>query len=164
MSMERKGRFDRIDHQISRIESIFDKMSEADLESFEKALSNDGPLSGMLAEYCEHAPIPMWMKNREGKMLWFNETYTKVYGDFASVENYIGNSDSVAWSEETVLNFDENDKKVIETMEPVFCIEKLWNSRVKEYELLQVIKWPIAAENKVVVGVAGLGVGFHRVA
>jgi|DEB0MinimDraft_6_1074348.scaffolds.fasta_scaffold00263_3 PAS domain-containing protein len=163
MSPDREARMQRIDENIVRLETIFGKMEAPDLVAFESALKNEGPMTGVLAEFCEQAPVPMWLKNREGKMLWFNEAYTSIYGDFASVKNYVGSSDKVAWDSDTALGFDKNDKKVIETMQPVFCIEKLWNRKYEEYEQLAVIKWPVSLDNKVAVGVAGVGLGFHRI-
>ena len=141
----------RITRNISRIE---------ELATGTNALQGHTELASLLAGFAQTAPLPMWIKNRDGQMIWMNDAYLSWYG--VNLDRYIGHRDSAEWSCDTAASFDENDQRVLDTGRPLVAVEQLWNKKYNETESLQVIKFPLIVENEGHVCVAGLGLGFIR--
>jgi len=114
----------------------------------------DNGLTALLSALIQSCPLPVWIKNDEGRMIYQNDAYIEQYG------GYIGGFDSDHYDKQTSKTFDENDTKVRKNRVTLFCTEALHNPKTNNNLLLQVVKWPIVLGNEIHVCVAG--VGFYK--
>lgn len=157
----------RVESRLQRLEEIETRMKDSDVEEVLGASAcadctgtEPRPLQALMALMTQTAPIPMWIKNKEGLMIWYNKAYESQYG--APIDEYIGQQNTGFWDEDSAKVFDDNDERVKQTLQPLFAFEELYNKRTQETEHLHVIKWPIISRNEALVGVAGLALGIYR--
>jgi len=101
-------------------------------------------------------PVPIWLKDTNGKMLFLNPDYEqKILVPLAKTsEDYIGKTDYEVWDKKTSDQFKRHDREVMRKKVPVRFIER-WkgqNGVVLEGEL---IKYPRFL-NKTIVGIGGI--------
>lgn len=112
--------------------------------------------SNILAAMVDACPLPMWIKDTTGSMMFFNESYAKTYG--IDVMQYINQKDSSIWPKEIADNFVSNDIDVIHTsvgykIEVLPTTNKHKPSSAQDY--ITVVKWRVTYEGQV-IGVAGI--------
>ena len=102
-------------------------------------------------------PIPMWLKDNNGRMISLNDAYEKAFllpqNKFR--EDYIGNTDKEIWGDKIEKIFRRNDKKVLESHQNHIYIENedLTHPLLKNWEF---IKYPKYSEG-VFIGIGGIG-------
>lgn len=101
-------------------------------------------------------PLPMWMKDTNGKMIFLN----RIYEDYfllpinKSMEDYIGNTDNAIWDKEIADKFIKNDQKVIRTKKYIRTIEYV-NGKDGTLFPVEILKYPRTINGKV-IGISGM--------
>lgn len=134
---------------LDALKEITTKLDEDDLvyESSEAYLS----------KAWNSSPIPMWIKDVYGKMVFLNDAYCAIYGIKKS--EYIGKTDLDIWPKEIALEFQALDQKVLEGENVEYSVEKIPNrAGFRKYDHLHVIKFPIM-DGPIVKGIAGMVTG-----
>ena len=74
-----------------------------------------------------HIPVPSWLKDLDGTMLALNEAYEDNFLKPLGLNraDYIGKTDFDIWDEETARQYQENDVRVLNS------IEKVWFGKEK---------------------------------
>ena len=74
-----------------------------------------------------HIPVPSWLKDLDGTMLALNEAYEDNFLKPLGLcrADYIGKTDFDIWDEETARQYQENDVRVLNS------IEKVWFGKEK---------------------------------
>ena len=101
-------------------------------------------------------PLPMWMKNVNGEMLFLNRNYEDLFllPRGYNMSDYIGYKDHAVWTKEVADEFTKNDLKVVRTKRPVRSIERL--DEVSGGEMwVEILKYPRIINNKV-IGISGI--------
>ena len=109
-----------------------------------------------------HLPLPYWIKDRSGRMLFINESYEKEFN--ANLDAYKGKTDIEYWSD--VLGpvegklvgqeYQKNDSYVMESGQ----VWKGWETvRRAQGDLVKyrIVKFPVLF-NQIIIGVAGLAI------
>lgn len=101
-------------------------------------------------------PLPMWMKDKEGKMMFLNDHYEDAFliPRGYTMNDYIGNDDTSVWSDEVAKEFIKNDKEVMRTKKYVRSMETLENVNGDKY-LVEILKYPRLI-NRDVIGISGI--------
>lgn len=148
--------FDRIEARESELDRMADKLADSDV--FDILVSahrrrDVRPLRTLIAMVAQECPLPMWIKNHEGRMVWQNDAYREQFC------SYVGERDVDAYDEQTASGFDENDQTVAKNKTFVFCAEKINHPTENRSLILQVVKWPVMVGNDAAVCVCGIGLG-----
>lgn len=110
-----------------------------------------------LAKAWHSSPIPMWIKDVYGKMVFINDAYCAIYG--IKKIDYIGKTDADIWPPEVARDFQALDQKVLDGESVEYSVEKIPNrAGFRTYDHLHVIKFPIM-DGPVVKGIAGMVTG-----
>lgn len=102
-------------------------------------------------------PLPVWMKDTEGKMLFLNKRYEDMFLTpmGLSMGDYIGNKDKAVWSLEVAKKFGVNDKIVIRTKKPLRVIEAVDDGAGNIF-YVDSLKYPRTTANGKVIGISGI--------
>lgn len=102
-------------------------------------------------------PVPIWLKDTNGVMLFLNEEYERLLLNpiGKTSEDYIGHKDKDVWGEATGKIFTDNDKKVMREKKPIEFTEKWIGLNGVEFEG-RLIKYPRFLNNRTVIGIGGL--------
>lgn len=126
------------------------------LEQLDKKISNrENILLGShncLTGFMLTHPMPAWVKDLEGRMMFCNESYERHYGISPTVYN--DNFDKHVWSKEEAAKFRENDLIVEKQRKQKRFKEKIFNEKKECYQELDVLKWPVAIGGYL-LGIAG---------
>lgn len=110
-----------------------------------------------LARAWNSSPIPMWIKDINGVMVFLNDAYCTIYG--INKDDYIGKTDDVIWGREAAEHFKKLDDKVLEGGEVEYSIEDVPNKQTsRQFDKCHVIKFPIF-DGPRIVGIAGMITG-----
>lgn len=94
--------------------------------------------------------IPSWIKGKDGRMLYLNPAYTKVFG--VTLDEYIGVKDYINWTEGVARSFRDNDAIVAESgCQQTFTEEVTVDGVSLKYKI---IKWPVYVNGQL-IGIAG---------
>lgn len=76
-------------------------------------------------------PLPMWIKDMNGKMLYLNDEYEKIFLIPRGVRalNYIGNDDFSVWPKKIAEEFRKNDVEAFNSSHPIKRVVKIPNER-----------------------------------
>lgn len=101
-------------------------------------------------------PLPMWMKDIDGKMVFLNRLYEDQFliPRGYTMHDYIGKYDSDVWSPEIAEVFAQHDKKVIRNKRYIREIEKIEDGAGSHY-YADILKYPRMLNNKV-IGISGI--------
>lgn len=101
-------------------------------------------------------PIPMWLKDTDGKMLFINSEYERVILNpiGKKAEDYIGNFDNDIWGEKIAKAFKSHDLKVMRNKKPESFLEE-WAGPNNIIMSGEIIKYPRMINNTV-VGIGGI--------
>ena len=101
-------------------------------------------------------PIPIWLKDTSGKMLFVNPEYERALLQpiNKSAKDYIGNTDVKVWGEKVSKQFREHDKKVMMLKKPIE-FEETWTGTNGSKMKGKIIKYPRFLNNTV-IGIGGV--------
>lgn len=74
------------------------------------------------ATFMDNSPAMAWMKDEEGRYVYFNKTYETVTG--IQTTHRLGRTDDELWPPETAEQFKKNDREVLSGGQPVQVIEE----------------------------------------
>ncbi len=132
------------DDRLSRLEELERKINNRE----NILLSSHNPLTGFMLTH----PLPAWVKDLGGRMMFCNDAYEKHYGISPAVYN--DKYDSQVWSEEEAKRFRKHDLEVEEARTFKRFKEKIYNEARQCYQELDVIKWPVTIGGYL-LGIAG---------
>lgn len=106
----------------------------------------------------QDAPIPIWLKDRNGIMLALNPEYEKLFlvPIGKNREDYLYNSDYDIWPEDVAAEYVKNDQYVMRTKETWRGLETIVDHQ-GERSKWQIIKYPRKAGG-VIIGIAGIAI------
>ena len=109
-------------------------------------------------------PVPMWLKDTDGKMLFLNSEYeTLILHPLNKVsDDYIGNTDDAIFPPDVVRLFKKHDKEILRKKRPIRFTEHWYDSDGAQYEG-EVIKYPRFLNKSTVIGIGGIIIGIKRV-
>lgn len=138
-----------ISPSLSRLKEVSDRIC------LDEMVYNDAEI--YLAKAWNSSPIPMWIKDIEGRMVFLNDAYCKIYG--VQKSEYVGKMDHEVWPPEVASEFRELDQKVLQGESVEYSVERIPNrAGFRQYDHLHVIKFPIKDGPKI-VGIAGMITG-----
>lgn len=101
-------------------------------------------------------PVPIWLKDTEGKMLFLNDEYEKAILNPSgkTKQDYIGKKDVDVWGEKVGNSFYNNDREVMRKRHSIEFIEE-WEGLNGDFYKGKVIKYPRFL-NRTVIGIGGI--------
>lgn len=138
--------------------SLADEYSK--LSSDMKLLERDLTMKIALFESAHSdLPLPMWLKDPDGKMLSLNDAYEfeflKPFG--LTKDDYIGKYDTDVWPKEISEEYYENDRKVYltgETWEGVEMVARPDSGIVEEWQIVKYLR----QSSGVKIGIGGIAI------
>lgn len=102
-------------------------------------------------------PLPMWMKDTQGKMVFLNRMYEDMFliPRGYSINDYVGKTDFEVWSEDVAKDFVANDKTVMRTKKHTRVIEKVNDGSGGAF-YVDVLKYPRMTHGGKVIGLSGI--------
>lgn len=111
-----------------------------------------------LARAWESSPIPMWIKDTKGVMVFLNDAYCSIYG--IKKTDYLGKTDEYIWGSKTAEHYKKLDDKVLHGGRVEYSIEDVPNEyKATQFDKCHVIKYPIYNDVGDIVGIAGMITG-----
>lgn len=109
-------------------------------------------------------PVPIWLKDTEGKMLFLNSEYeTTILHPLNKVsDDYIGNTDDAVFPADVAKLFKKHDKTILRKKTPLRFIEHWYDADGHKYEG-EVIKYPRFLNKSTVIGIGGIIVGIKKI-
>ena len=100
-------------------------------------------------------PLPMWLKDTKGTMLFLNDEYEKalLHPNDKTRNQYIGKTDYAVWDKDTADRFMQHDREVMQTKKAAVFTET-WTTAGHNVEGT-VVKYPRFL-NRTVIGVGGI--------
>ena len=107
-------------------------------------------------------PLPMWLKDKDGRMLAVNLAYEKSFLQpiGKTRQDYINQTDFDIWPDEVAERYRSHDRTVMNTGEPLYFREEMQLN--DEVEPVMVLKYPRSVAG-IVVGVAGIALPCNKV-
>ena len=110
-----------------------------------------------LALAFQNLPCPVWIKDRDLRMVYINRAYSKIYD--IPTERYVGKLDTDVWPPEIAEQFKQGDERVLNGEDICYAIERVPNrAGWRDYDHIKVIKFPLFEGDKI-VGIAGVVTG-----
>jgi len=102
-------------------------------------------------------PVPMWLKDTKGTMLFLNEEYSRILLNpiGKTTGDYIGFTDFDVWDKATAKAFVSHDKEVMRKRKSVQFKETWRGANGTLYEG-SVLKYPRFLNNKTIIGIGGI--------
>lgn len=147
------------DHKALQKEHMIALGKLANLEANMRLMEKELQAKAQLFESAHsHLPVPMWLKDLDGKMLALNDAYEQVFlrPQGKSRDDYIGFIDHDVWPDDIADQFVEHDNQVlhndiiwrgIETMPDMEGIHERWH----------IIKY-VRKVNGIKIGIGGLAI------
>lgn len=136
------------------------KESDARRQELEKDLIRLRSKVEMLESTTFYLPIPMWLKDRRGEMLFVNDAYEKVFllPNGLTKSDYIGKNDVEVWGEKIGKQYQKNDRRVMLTGQ---MLDKLETTIIDGEEIdFRIIKYQLK-NGGVVIGIAGIAISIN---
>lgn len=128
-----------------------------ELERKAQGRADERGLDDLLEQYSSifflSLPLPAWVKATDFRMLYINDAYEREFG--VSKDEYVDKEDSIFWTAREVNVFKKHDKIVLKRGQAIAAKELIFNRITGRNERLEVIKWPILRDKKV-VAMAGM--------
>lgn len=107
-----------------------------------------------------HIPVPSWLKDLDGTMLALNEAYEDNFLKPLGLcrADYIGKTDFDIWDDETAKEYQENDVKVLNSIEKVwFGKEKIVLNGVDVTDQWKMLKY-VRFAGDLEIGIGGMAI------
>lgn len=107
-----------------------------------------------------HIPVPSWLKDLDGTMLALNEAYEDNFLKPLGLcrADYIGKTDFDIWDEETANEYQQNDVKVLNSIEKVwFGKEKIVLNGVDVTDQWKMLKY-VRFAGDLEIGIGGMAI------
>lgn len=144
------------------IEDLQHQLDELKLAISERDLTILGLQNRLIIFESSHTdiPLPMWLKDTKGIMLFLNDEYEKqiLHPIDMTRADYIGKADAEVWSEDIAARFRDNDLKIMRSRSPQMMTEH-WYGPDGMIEG-RVVKYPRFL-NKTVIGIGGICIEWH---
>lgn len=103
-------------------------------------------------------PVPFWLKDKKGRMLYFNKHYESTFLTPLGYEasDYLNNYDTAVWPKDVAQAFKINDLKAMQSETPLITTERVPNGHGQS-EIWTVIKYKRKV-GQTVVGVGGFAI------
>jgi len=103
-------------------------------------------------------PVPVWLKDPKGRMIFLNNEYERVFllPKGKRTEDYINHTDYDIWDKETADAYKENDLAALRSNAPFFTTELIPMEGTKPKEM-RVVKY-IQRSNGRAIGIGGIGI------
>ena len=103
-------------------------------------------------------PVPIWLKSPDGKMIFVNAEYERVFllPIGKSSKDYVGKSDFEIWDSATAIQYRNNDIKALRSYAPLYITELIPMQGTKP-KPLRVVKY-IQKKDGRVIGIGGVGI------
>lgn len=151
--------------QEQRIEKLEKEVEILKKESFSKDSRIDELQHQLMIFESSHAdvPVPIWLKDTNGKMLFVNSEYEKQILNPIGLgaESYIGKTDNDVWGDAIASKFKAHDKKVMRLKRSIEFTEVWRGANGIEFEG-RVIKYPRFLNRKTVIGIGGIILDIKR--
>ena len=147
-----------VDKLEAKVDSLSAEMEEVRKEKVEQNLLILNLKNQLLIFESSHVdiPLPMWMKDVNGKMIFVNSFYEDqlLIPRGYNTRDYIGFTDHAVWPKETADQYSTNDKRVLKTKRSHRTIESFEESD-GVLLFMDVLKYPRML-NRNVIGVSGI--------
>lgn len=152
---ERKDITEALTNRMDSMEVELRRLREKEAEQAKEISSLRNQLMLFESSHID-IPLPMWLKDNKGKMVFFNEYYEDMFliSRGYTRNDYLGNDDFSVWSEEIAKAFISNDEEVIRTKKHIRKIEKLEDKNGEPY-YAEILKYP-RKFNRDVIGISGI--------
>lgn len=144
------------------IENLQHQIDELKAQLSERELTILGLQNRLIIFESSHTdiPLPMWLKDTKGVMLFLNDEYEKqiLHPIDMTKADYIGRTDRDVWAEEIADAWRENDLKIMRTKSPQMMTEH-WYGPDGMIEG-RVVKYPRFL-NRTVIGIGGICIEYH---
>ena len=161
-----KGQIEWRDKRIEQLEKEADK-DEAKILDLERRIGNlEKDKAVMEARFLafrsshDSSPLPMWIKDAEGKVLACNRAYEVLFlrPRGYTLNDYLGRTDADVWPSHVAEQFRENDLSVLRDREILDTRENCTNAQGREIPV-RVIKYPRTIDGiEEPIGVAGIAI------
>lgn len=150
-----KELYDEHDKKVDKLE----KQRAEDIKRITELEREVGDMTNKLVLFessHQHIPLPIWLKDTNGKMLAVNEEYeTKILSIRGlKATDYVGKTDFEVWPKETAEEFIAHDRKVARLKRKIEFTENWKDDDGNLYEG-EVIKYPRFVGNTV-IGIGGV--------
>jgi PAS domain S-box-containing protein len=106
------------------------------------------------AEFMQHLPCIAFMKDVEGRYVWVNATFERVF--HGTSQDYVGKTDDEMWPAATAAELRENDQTVLRTRQTLHLTQVVPQDDGRHYWLTT--KFPILNEDSIPCMVAGVAI------
>ncbi len=106
------------------------------------------------SSFMDNLPGLAWIKDAEGRYVYFNETYAKLFQ--VSLAEWRGKTDTDVWPPETAAQYQANDRLVLYNRKILQTVESTPHDEGPRYWLTT--KFPILSQEGAVVAVGGVAV------
>lgn len=114
----------------------------------------------LLSLFCELPDVLCWVKDTQLRVVWVSPSVA----DYVNLreEDIIGKSDMEIYPHELAINFEKDDKRVIQTGAGIIGKLELLVNRFGTVEWRKISKLPVKGKNGKVIGTTGISVPFDN--
>jgi len=153
---EYKELVDDYKKELSDLKTEVDALKKAKDDNYEEIVNLRNQLLIFESSHVD-IPVPIWLKDINGKMLFVNQEYERaiLHPIGKSSKDYIGHTDIDVWRKEVGKKFIENDRKVVRYKKAIEFTEE-WEGLNGQKFKGRLIKYPRFINNKTVIGIGGI--------
>lgn len=107
-------------------------------------------------------PVPMWLKDTDGKMLFVNAEYERVILNPLGkrAEDYLGKTDTEVWGPEIAEKFQKHDRAIMRTKKPEI-FKETWTNQNGDTFTGEIIKYPRFL-GRTIIGIGGIIINMKK--
>jgi len=138
-------------------QSLYKECQESVVQ-VQKDLSDIKQNTTLLTAVKYDIPVPMWLKDSKGKMVFINNEYERLFlfPVGKTMEDYIGKTDYDIWDKETAEQYRKNDIRAMQSQNPIYTTELIPMAGTLPKEL-RVVKYPQKKDGRT-IGIGGIGI------
>ncbi|MDR1493120.1 MAG: AraC family transcriptional regulator [Planctomycetaceae bacterium] len=121
----------------------------------EHFLANIGSLANFLSFFEYDSDSYFFIKDREGKFIWMNSSLL-AFLHISNPDDCVGKNDSDYFTSAMTFRYLEEDRKVMQTREPILNQPWIVENKRKERRWYLSSKFPIEGKDGSIVGVSGI--------
>jgi PAS domain-containing protein len=154
LMIERKNYTTELSERIDELEKLIETQTQIMRQQSEEINKLRMQLI-TLENSANDAPLPIWLKDNNGYMIFLNSYYEDMFLTPAgkTIDDYIGKSDVDVWGEEIGEEYRGNDLEVHYNRKAIRYVENVKVNGVES--AIEVLKYPRFYKNQV-IGIGGL--------